>query len=127
MPDEEPKMIDTPDLEVAEYLEDDDNEQADSEHIEMDQTEQIEPPELPHDDTQAKFHAAPIEADQAPVEQFSFAKCLAGVTQAIAAMCLIGVLYIGLSSGNPLSGIMWALVAVALQIMALTLYTMRGE
>ena len=62
-----------------------------------------------------------------PPEKFCVGKFLAGICQMIAGMSLLGVFYIAVSDGEPIRGIMWALVAVALQIMALTLYSMRDE
>jgi D-glycero-D-manno-heptose 1,7-bisphosphate phosphatase len=60
-------------------------------------------------------------------ERFSLSKLFAGVIQVLAVAALLYVLSILLAGGDELAGVLWALVAIVLQIMALTFYIMRGN
>lgn len=60
-------------------------------------------------------------------ERFSLSKLFAGVIQVLAVAALLYVLSILLAGGDQMAGVLWALVAIVLQIMALTFYIMRGN
>ncbi len=60
-------------------------------------------------------------------ERFSFSKLFAGVVQVLAMGALLYVLSAVLTGGDTSSAILWALIAIVLQIMALTFYIMKGN
>jgi D-glycero-D-manno-heptose 1,7-bisphosphate phosphatase len=60
-------------------------------------------------------------------EEFSFTKLFAGIVQVIAAIVLLNVVRYIITGAEASQAILWALVAVVLQVMALTLYIMQRE
>jgi D-glycero-D-manno-heptose 1,7-bisphosphate phosphatase len=60
-------------------------------------------------------------------ERFSFSKLFAGVVQVLAVGALLFVLSVVLTGGDASQAILWALIAIVLQIMALTFYIMKGN
>lgn len=62
---------------------------------------------------------------EAPPEKFCLSKLFAAVIQVVAGIVLLFVISRILTGSDPTNAILWALVAIVLQVMALTFYVMK--